>query len=375
MPGRDLLLPLWLLLTGAMDAAASEPAESIAVEVVAEGLQQPWSLAFIDERRWLITERAGQLRALLDGQLQPPIGGVPTVHFAGQGGLLDVLIDPDFATNQRLYLSYAHGDATANATRVIRARLVDQHLTDVRVLFTAQPSKATSVHYGGRLLMLPDGSLLLSLGDGFDERESAQDLATHLGKIVRFGRDGEIPLDNPFSGRNDALPEIWTLGHRNVQGLSLDPLSGAVYAHEHGPRGGDEINRIEPGRNYGWPLATFGVDYSGALISPFQRYPDTEAPLQEWTPSIAPSALAFVDGPQFATWRGDLLVTALAGKALHHLRRDDDGKLLELPPLLAERQQRLRDVRMGPDGAIYVLTDGADAQLLRLTPAPTNGPE
>ncbi|MCB1589086.1 MAG: PQQ-dependent sugar dehydrogenase, partial [Xanthomonadales bacterium] len=258
MPGRDLLLPLWLLLTGAMDVAASEPAVSITVEVVAEGLQQPWSLAFIDERRWLITERAGQLRALLDGQLQPPIGGVPTVHFAGQGGLLDVLIDPDFATNQRLYLSYAHGDATANATRVIRARLVDQHLTDVRVLFTAQPSKATSVHYGGRLLMLPDGSLLLSLGDGFDERESAQDLATHLGKIVRFGRDGEIPLDNPFSGRNDALPEIWTLGHRNVQGLSLDPLSGAVYAHEHGPRGGDEINRIEPGHNYGWPLATFG---------------------------------------------------------------------------------------------------------------------
>ncbi len=361
-------LPIFAPANGQTKPTAP-PTIELQVETVLEGLDQPWAIAFVDAQRWLISERPGRLRLVVDGVLrEAPLDGVPEVYAAGQGGLLDVVLDPDFASNQRIYLSYAHGTPNANATRVVRARLQNERLSNVQVLFTAQPRKSTPVHYGGRMAFLPDRTLLLGLGDGFDQREAAQDLASHLGKLIRIDRDGNPPADNPYQGRTDALPEIWSYGHRNIQGLVHLRGLNQVLAHEHGPRGGDELNRIEPGSNYGWPLATFGIDYSGARISPYQSYPGTVAPLHHWTPSIAPAAMAVVDGPMFPDWRGDLLITALAGRALHRLSINDD-QITEHPALLTDLDERLRDVRIGPEGAIYVLTDGKDGRLLRLLPA------
>lgn len=361
--------PILAPASSAQAEPTATPANELRVEPVLEGLDQPWAIAFLDANRWLISERPGRLRLVVDGALrEAPLDGVPEVHAAGQGGLLDVIPDPDFASNQRIYLSYAHGTSNANATRVVRARLQNERLSSVQVLFTAQPRKATPAHYGGRMAFLPDGTLLLGLGDGFDQREAAQDLASHLGKLIRIDRDGNPPADNPFQGRTDALPEIFSFGHRNIQGLVHHRGLNQVLAHEHGPRGGDELNRIEAGSNYGWPLATFGIDYSGARISPYQSYPGTVDPLHQWTPSIAPAAMAVVDGPLFPDWQGDLLITALAGRALHHLGIEGD-QIVEHPPLLTDLNARLRDVRVGPDGAIYVLTDGKNGKLLRLLPA------
>lgn len=367
---RHLLIATFVglpLLAGA--SSAGQAVDGLRVEILAEGLEYPWSLAFLPSGDLLVTERAGRLRVIRDGRLvETPIGGVPAVHAAGQGGLLDVLVAPDFSDSRTLFLTLAHGDARANATRVVRARLEDDRLTEVTPIFTARPTKSTAAHYGGRLLMLPDGSLLLGLGDGFNLREQAQDLGSHLGKIVRFHADGSVPDDNPFVGREDVLPEIYSYGHRNIQGLARDPVSGHVYAHEHGPRGGDELNVIRPGANYGWPLATHGRDYSGALVSPYRQLEGMEDALLGWTPSIAPSGLARYDGELFAGWQGDLLVTALAARELRRVQLRD-GQVVGESILLKGLGERLRDVRVGPEGAIYVLTDAAPGQLLRLTPA------
>lgn len=367
---RHLLIATFVglpLLAGA--SSAGQAVDGLRVEILAEGLEYPWSLAFLPSGDLLVTERAGRLRVIRDGRLvETPIGGVPAVHAAGQGGLLDVLVAPDFSDSRTLFLTLAHGDARANATRVVRARLENDRLTEVTPIFTARPTKSTAAHYGGRLLMLPDGSLLLGLGDGFNLREQAQDLGSHLGKIVRFHADGSVPDDNPFVGREDVLPEIYSYGHRNIQGLARDPVSGHVYAHEHGPRGGDELNVIRPGANYGWPLATHGRDYSGALVSPYRQLEGMEDALLGWTPSIAPSGLARYDGELFAGWQGDLLVTALAARELRRVQLRD-GQVVGESILLKGLGERLRDVRVGPEGAIYVLTDAAPGQLLRLTPA------
>lgn len=367
---RHLLIATFVglpLLAGA--SSAGQAVDGLRVEILAEGLEYPWSLAFLPSGDLLVTERAGRLRVIRDGRLvETPIGGVPAVHAAGQGGLLDVLVAPDFSDSRTLFLTLVHGDARANATRVVRARLENDRLTEVTPIFTARPTKSTAAHYGGRLLMLPDGSLLLGLGDGFNLREQAQDLGSHLGKIVRFHADGSVPDDNPFVGREDVLPEIYSYGHRNIQGLARDPVSGHVYAHEHGPRGGDELNVIRPGANYGWPLATHGRDYSGALVSPYRQLEGMEDALLGWTPSIAPSGLARYDGELFAGWQGDLLVTALAARELRRVQLRD-GQVVGESILLKGLGERLRDVRVGPEGAIYVLTDAAPGQLLRLTPA------
>lgn len=367
---RHLLIATFVglpLLAGA--SSAGQAVDGLRVEILAEGLEYPWSLAFLPSGDLLVTERAGRLRVIRDGRLvETPIGGVPAVHAAGQGGLLDVLVAPDFSDSRTLFLTLAHGDARANATRVVRARLEDDRLTEVTPIFTARPTKSTAAHYGGRLLMLPDGSLLLGLGDGFNLREQAQDLGSHLGKIVRFHADGSVPDDNPFVGREDVLPEIYSYGHRNIQGLARDPVSGHVYAHEHGPRGGDELNVIGPGANYGWPLATHGRDYSGALVTPYRQLEGMEDAVLGWTPSIAPSGLARYDGELFPGWQGDLLVTALAARELRRVQLRD-GRVVGESILLKGLGERLRDVRVGPEGAIYVLTDAAPGQLLRLTPA------
>ncbi len=339
--------------------------------VLASGLEQPWSLAFLPDGRMLMTERAGRLRVFADGALQPaPIKGLPPMHVAGQGGLLDVMPATDFAESGWIYFSYAHGTHAASTTRLARGRLVDDALHDVQVLFSALPERATSVHYGGRMAWLADGTLLLTLGDGFDYRERAQSLADHLGSIVRLHADGSVPADNPFVGRADARPEIYSYGHRNVQGIVVirdDNGVEQIYAHEHGPRGGDELNVIRAGRNYGWPLATYGVDYSGAKVSPFTEAANTEQPLLHWTPSIAPAGLAYYSQAGAPSWQGSFFVAALAEKSLRQVRLGADGRI-EQTLMLTDRQQRLRDVRVGPDGALYLLTDGDSAELLRLAP-------
>ncbi len=348
--------------------ASATQALDYRVETVAKGLEFPWSLAFLPDGRMLVTERPGRLRVIADGHLLPdPVTGVPAVHAAGQAGLFEVLVDPDFASNQTLYLSLAHGSERKNHVRIVRARLVGNALENVTPIFIAKPDKRGDVHYGGRMAWLPDGSLVMGTGDGFNYREQAQKLGNHLGKIIRIMPDGSLPADNPFHGQAKALPEIYSLGHRNVQGLLFDAESATLYAHEHGPRGGDEINVVKPGRNYGWPLITYGVDYSGAIISPFTEKPGLEQPLLQWTPSIAPAGMTFYRGALFPNWRGSLLVAALAGQVVQRIPLAD-GRAGQQEPLFAELRTRFRDVRTGPDGAIYLLTDKSFGRVLRVVP-------
>lgn len=362
-PGPLSLLVLLLALPAPAGAA------ELRIETLVEGLELPSSVAELPDGRLLISERAGRLRLWTPAGLSEPLAGVPEVRFAGQGGLLEVLPDREFANNGALYLSYAAGSRRANGTRLARATLGEAGLRDLREIFVARPDKPTDAHFGGRMAQLADGSLVLTLGDGFSLREAAQDLRSHLGKLVRLNPDGSVPADNPFVGRDDALPEIYSLGHRNVQGIAFDAARSILWSHEHGPRGGDELNRIEPGQNYGWPVATAGLDYSGAQISPFIDYPGMRAPVHGWTPSIAPSSLAVYRGAAFARWQNDLLVTALAGRALHRLRLDADGRVEEEEVLLRDLGERLRDVRVDSQGRVLLLTDGAGARLLRLSPA------
>ncbi|MCB9959602.1 MAG: PQQ-dependent sugar dehydrogenase [Rhodospirillaceae bacterium] len=369
-----LLLPHAALAQSSEGPALASPPpgeiarEAVRVETVASGLEHPWSLAVLPDGDLLVTERPGRLRRIHDGAVSAPIAGVPAVWVDRQAGLFDVVLDPDFTATRLLYLSYAHGSGGANTLRVARARLAGDALDDLEVIFEAQPYRATSAHYGGRLAFLPDGTLLVSNGEGYAYREEAQRLDSHFGTIVRLFPDGGMPQDNPFFGHEHVQPFVYTYGHRNVQGLAWDPVTGGPIAHEHGPRGGDEINLLTPGANYGWPLATYGIDYSGALISPYQTYPGTVQPVLYWAPSIAPSGLAVYQGDLFAGWDGDLLVGALAGQHLRRVIRDDSGVITGQTALLADLGQRIRDVRVAPDGSVYVLTDAADGAVLRLTP-------
>lgn len=348
---------------------AAHAAPALRIETVATGLEHPWSLAFLPDGRLLVTERPGRLRIIDKGRLSAPLAGVPAVYAEGQGGLFDVVLAPDFAQSRRLYLSYAQGTADANATRLVRARLGDAGLRDVEVLFTAQPAKATAQHFGGRIAWLPDGTLLLGLGDGGKHRDRAQTLDNHFGKIVRLNADGTVPKDNPFVARKGALPEIWSYGHRNVQGIVYDAASKRVYAHEHGPRGGDELNWIRPGLNYGWPQITYGREYWGGSITDQTALPGMEQPLLHWTPSIAPAGMTLYGGKLFPQWRGDLFVSALVGQQLR--RVDMDGtRVVTQEVLLEDLRERLRDVRVGPEGALYLLTDAPDGKILRVTPGP-----
>ncbi|NKI35558.1 PQQ-dependent sugar dehydrogenase [Wenzhouxiangella sp. XN79A] len=366
LPRSFIALLPWLLVLLATAASARD----YQIDTVTDGLNWPWSLAFLPDGRMLVTERGGDLHIIDNGRLQDaPVAGLPKVYANSQGGLFEALPHPDHATNGWVYLSYAHGTPEANTTRVSRARLDGNRLVDLEVLFTARPTKDTPVHYGGRMAWLPDGSLVLGLGDGFDFRESAQQPDSHLGSIVRIGADGSVPADNPLVGRADARPKTWSYGHRNVQGLAWDDRRGVLWQHEHGPRGGDEINVIEAGANYGWPVATHGIDYSGASISPYTERPGMVDPRLVWTPSIAPAGLAIYRGEPFADWDGDLLVSALAARQLRRVELDGE-EIVGQHLMLEELGERLRDVRVGPDGLVYVLTDAAEGRLLRLSPAP-----
>lgn len=350
-----------LLAAAELRAELSPP---LRVQVMAKELEQPWAFAFLPDGRVLITERAGQLRVWQDGKLlAEPVKGMPEVYDEGQGGLLDVQVDADFERNKTIYFSYAYRDGEGNHTRVERAMLDRNALQARTVLFTSSPGKGTSVHYGGRLLMLPGRELLLGLGDGFDYREAAQDLRSDLGKVISIQADGS-------ANQGRELAKIYSLGHRNVQGLVYSSRENWVYAHEHGPQGGDEINRLQRGGNYGWPLLSYGLDYTGARVTPLAELPDRPdllAPVLHWTPSIAPSGMAIYEGSLFPDWQGDLLVSTLVGRELRRVKLRD-GKVLQQESLLKERDQRWRDIRVAADGSVWLLSDGEQAELLRITP-------
>lgn len=335
---------------------------------VTGGLEHPWGLALLPDGRILVTERPGRLRIVhRDGGLSAPLAGVPPVYAHGQGGLLDVALSPRFAEDRHVYLSFAEPGPGGAGTAVVRGRLGERGLEGTQVIWRQHPKVERSPnHWGSRLVFRPDGTLFVTVGDRYVRRDSAQDLSTTIGKIVRITVDGAAPPDNPFVGRAGALPEIWSYGHRNVQAAALD-ARGELWTVEHGPRGGDELNNPQPGRNYGWPIVTYGVDYSGARIGIGTAHPGMEPPVYYWDPVIAPSGATFVSGAGFPEWRGDLLVGSLRPGGLVRLRIADGRVTLEAR-YLAELGERIRDVREGPDGAVYLLTDSPRGRLLRLDP-------
>ena len=357
-----------LALAAAPSVAQSQPSPK--AQTVASGLQHPWAVAFLPDGRFLVTERPGRLRVVnADGQVQPAVQGLPEVAAGGQGGLLDVITDSAFASNRTIYFCFSEpGKGTTNSTALARARLSQdaKRLEDVKVIFSQQPKFSSTAHFGCRIVERPDGTLFLTLGDRFSRRDDAQTLDNHHGKVVRVGKDGAIPKDNPFVGKAGALPEIWSYGHRNSQGATLAP-DGSLWTHEHGARGGDEINRPQAGKNHGWPLVSFGVNYDGSKIgSGDSAAPGLEPPLHHWTPSIAPSGMAFLTSDRYgASWKGNLFVGSLKFQYLDRIELKD-GQVVAEHKLLEDLGQRIRDVRQGPDGLLYVLTDNANGRLIRL---------
>jgi aldose sugar dehydrogenase len=345
-------------------------AGDISVQTVARGLDHPWGFAFLPDGRILVTERPGRMRIVgTDGKLSPALAGVPRVFAASQGGLLDVVLDRGYAQNHTIYFCYAERANGGARTTLASARLVDEgtpRLDDVKPIFRQEGPLSSGRHFGCRIVQTGDDILFLSMGDHGDSPNEAQNLANHIGKIVRVRPDGSVPPDNPFVGRPGAKPEIWSWGNRNAQGLALHPTSGKLWEHEHGPRGGDEVNIIEKGKNYGWPVIGFGIDYSGAKIHEGTQKAGMEQPVWHWVPSIAPSGMAFYTGSLFPAWRGNLFVGALAGQIL--VRLELDGEKVAKEERLQLRE-RIRDVRQGPDGALWLATDGSDGRILRLAPA------
>lgn len=336
------------------------------LETLANDLENPWSLAFLPDGSFLITERAGKLLHIREDGTRTSLSGVPQTYFAGQGGFFDIVLDPAFPTNSIVYLSYAHGTPESNGTGVIRARLDESGLENSQLILLSEPARATPQHYGGRLLFLPDGTLLVTVGDGFEYREAAQDIDQQLGKILRINADGSVPDDNPYAERGERAAKVWTYGHRNSQGLASNADGTAVYMHEHGPRGGDEVNLVQAGKNYGWPAVTEGVDYSGAYISPFTEHPGMEPSMITWTPSIAPSGLAVYSGSVFPRWQGSLFVGALVNREVRRLSLES-GEVVAEESLFGELEMRIRDVRQGPDGLLYLLTD--EGSFIRVAPS------
>ncbi len=338
------------------------------VATLVTGLENPWSIAFLPDGRMLVTERAGRLRLVShDFKLNPkPIDGLPEVVPQGQGGLFDVVLHPQYAQNGWIYWAYNAPGPGGWGTALARGKLQDHRMTDVQVLFSMQPKTRSSFHFGGRIVFDQAGLLYLTLGDRGD-KDRAQKLNDHAGSVIRLHDDGRVPTNNPFVNRAGALPEKWTLGNRNMQGAALHPQTGELWTHEHGPQGGDEVNVMRSGLNYGWPVITYGVNYGlGTKIGEGQAKAGLEQPLRVWVPSIAPSGMAFVSGSQFPQWLGNLLVGALSGQMLVRLTLDGEKVLGE--ERLLQGRSRIRDVRMGPDGFVYLLTDEAQGSLLRLEP-------
>ncbi len=345
---------------------------NLTVETIATGLANPWALAFLPDGRLVVTERAGRMRIVgKDGKLSSPLAGVPQVAARGQGGLHDVVLDHDYAQNNTIYFCFAEPVDGGARTALARAKLIDgatPRLDDVKVIFHQDGPLSRGNHFGCRIVQTPDGNLFLTMGDHFTYRNEAQNLANHLGKIVRIRPDGSVPPDNPFVNRTGAKPEIWSYGHRNSQGAAINPQTGKLWEHEHGPRGGDEINIPEAGKNYGWPVIGYGIDYDGTKIHESTQKAGMEQPIKYWVPSIAPSGMAFYTGDLFPSWRGSLFVGALAGQILVRLELKGNTVGSE-ERLLRTLNERIRDVRMGPDGALWLATDNSAGRILRLAPA------
>ena len=346
-------------------------AGDIAVETIAQGLVHPWALAFLPDGRMLVTERPGRMRIVTrDGKLSPALANVPRVFAVSQGGLLDLSLDRNFVQNKTIYFSYAEPYDSGGRTALARAVLDSEtpKLDNVKVIYRQEGPPSRGGHFGGRIAQAADGNLFVTNGEHFIDRDKAQTLDNDLGKIVRITPDGAAPKDNPFVGKSGARPEIWSYGHRNPQGLAINPVDGTVWEQEHGAMGGDEINVIAPGKNYGWPLVSYGVNYDGSAVGTGkQQMAGVEDPVWHWTPSIAPSGLTFYTGDLFKNWKGSLFNGALKFQLLSRLEIKD-GKVVKEERLLQGLNERIRDVRQGPDGALYLLTDNNAGRILRLAP-------
>ena len=358
-------------LHGSASAQGAAPAApAVQLVPVATGLAHPWGLAFLPGGQFLVTERPGRMRVIQPtGEVGPALAGLPAVAGGGQGGLLDVVLDADFARNRRLFFCFAEPGQGGNSTALARATLAAdaRSLQDVRVIFSQRPKVASSLHFGCRIVQAPDGNLFLTLGERYQRKDDAQKLDNHHGKVVRITPDGAVPPDNPFVKTPGALPEIYTYGHRNPQGATLAP-DGTLWTHEHGPQGGDEINRPQPGRNYGWPVITYGENYGGGKLGEGAAKAGMEQPLHYWVPSIAPSGMAFLTSTRYGdAWKGSLFVGSLKFGTLHRLEIAAD-KVRREEKLLEGNNERIRDVRQGPDRLLYLLTDSPQGRLLRLQP-------
>ena len=343
----------------------------VRAEVVATGLEHPWALAFLPDGRILVTERPGRLRIVAtDGTLSPAIEGVPAVAARNQGGLLDVAIDPAFSENRLVYLSFSEpGEDGTAGTAVARGRLGDGRLEDVRIIYRQVPKVRSGGHYGSRLVFRRDGTLFVTQGDRQNQRPLVQELSTGIGKVMRINTDGSVPRDNPFLGREGALPEIWSVGHRNAQAAALHPETGELWTVEHGARGGDELNNAQAGKNYGWPLITYGVDYSGVRIGEGTARAGMEQPVYYWDPVIAPSGMAFYTGDAIPGWKGSVLIGSMGGSRTLVRLEMANGRVTKEERYLGDLRERIRDVQQGPDGMVYVVTDNAQGRLLRIVPA------
>ena len=368
-----LLAASFLIASGTRgeEPVFSSSVGELEIRTVARGLVNPWALAFLPDGAMLVTERPGRMRIVTSqGQVSPPLEGVPDVWASGQGGLLDVVTDKSFAQNKTIYFCFAERADGGGRTAIARAKLDDGkgRLDDVNVIFRQQGPLSSGNHYGCRIVQADDGNLFVTLGEHFTYRDQAQSLGDHLGKIIRIAPDGSVPSGNPFAGRADAKPEIWSYGHRNGQGLAINPASGELWEIEHGPRGGDEVNIIAKGKNYGWPVIGYGIDYSGAKIHDSTSRDGMEQPVKYWVPSIAPSGMAFYNGKLFPKWSGSLFTGALRGAMLVRLTLNGNTVTSE-ERLLQDLKERIRDVRQGPDGALWLLTDSSAGRILRVAPS------
>jgi aldose sugar dehydrogenase len=354
----------WWQLGLAKDHTIDTKSGPVKVETVAKGLQFPWGLAFLPDGRMLVTERPGRLRIVAqDGTLSEPIKGVPEVFGQGQGGLLGVALDPKFATNNLIYFAFSEPGEGGAGTVVARAKLNDTGLDDVEIIFRQKPKIGGGLHFGGRLAFAPDGTLFVTLGERF-QFDPAQDLSTTLGKIVRINSDGSVPDDNPFVGQDGKLPEIWSYGHRNAQGAAIHPVTGKLWENEFGPEGGDELNIPEAGKNYGWPVVSWGKHYDGRAIPEPTTHPEFTDAIAHWNPVISPSGIAFYTSDAIPGWKGNLLIGGLSSQAIVRLTLDGE-KVTEEERI--PMGKRIRDVAQGPDGAVYALTDENNGKILRLT--------
>lgn len=343
---------------------------------VVKGLEHPWSMAWLPDGAMLITERPGRLRIVRDGKLDPtPITGVPEVFAVNQGGLMEISVHPNFAENRFVYLTYSHGGNEANWTRLARATFDGKILRDLKVIFEVSQPKSGGQHFGSRIVWLPDRTMLVAIGDGGNPpvklegdfiRKQAQNLRSHLGKIVRLNDDGSVAKGNPLATSADNFPAIWSYGHRNIQGLAFDPATNRVWSTEHGARGGDELNLVEAGKNYGWPVVTHSKEYTGGEISQERSRAGMEDPKVVWTPATAPSGLAFYNGDRFEEWKGDLFAGGLISRDVRRIDLDSKGNVVSQQSI--DIGQRVRDVRQGPDGLLYILTDEDNGELIRLEP-------